>query len=421
MEQQAKSSTLAEQAESLLLKGQPREAADEYARVATLDPNAPGGHLGVAEANLALGQYGMAYAAARHVQQIAPQSTEATVARAILALLDRRYDVVLRELDQAASAQPGNPYIHAMRGYAFRRLSNSYDASLAESKAARLSGNRELDQLFPKVEQLPAQPTEAGQTAAAPAASPYEGTGVTGRVSYQQQRPWSQRSPLERQMARASFATRNIPIVTYTLIAINVLVYGAGALFDPAHRGGFAEYQINSVTHVYAGSGNPVYDIGIQQGLLMQHDPMQYYRIVSAMFLHASFMHILLNMISLLSVGIITERIFGRWRFLTIYFVGGIVAGFAQAFFTPEAPSLGASGAIFAIFGAFGAFILLRRRVLGPAANSLIGQWVFFLLLNLAFSFAPGIGLYDHLGGLITGFLLAALFVSTAPRSRRVI
>src|SRR5437899_10275646 len=166
MEQQTESSTLAEHAESLLLKGQAREAADEYARVATLDPNGPGGHLGVAQAHLALGQHGMAYAAARHVQQIAPQSTEAAVARAILALLDRRYEAALIDLDKAASDQPGNAYMHAMRGYVYRRLGNSYDASLAESKAARLSGNRELAELFPKVEQLPAQPNGAEQAAA---------------------------------------------------------------------------------------------------------------------------------------------------------------------------------------------------------------------------------------------------------------
>lgn len=395
MEQQTESATLAEHAESLLLKGEAREAADEYARVAALDPQGPGGHLGVAEANLALGQYGLAYAAARHVQQIAPQSTEASVARAILALLDRRYDVVLRELDQAALAQPGSPYIHAMRGYAFRQLGNSYDGSLAESKAARLSGNRELSQLFPKVEQLPMQPSSAGQVAV-PNPSP---DGVPGRTTYQQPRPWSERSPLERQMARASFATRNTPIVTYTLIALNVFVYLIGAL---------------SLT-----LGNTLYQYGAEQGSLMLQDPVQSYRLITAMFLHAGLLHIAVNMISLYSVGIITERIFGKWRFLTIYFVGGIAGGLAEALLQPNAAAVGASGAIFAIFGAFGAFILMRRRSLGPAANSLIGQWIFFLLLNLAFSFAPGIALYDHMGGLITGFVLAAVFVATAPRSRR--
>lgn len=399
MEQQTESSTLAEHAESLLLKGQAREAADEYARVATLDPNGAGGHLGVAEAHLALGQYGMAYAAARHVQQIAPQSTEATVARAILALLDRRYEAALMDLDKAAIDQPGNAYIHAMRGYAYRRLGNSYDASLAESKAARLSGNRELDQLFPKVEQLPVQPNGAGQ-AATPAPSPYEGAGVTGRVSYQQQRPWSERSQLERRMVRARFTTRG-PVVTYTLIAINVFVFLVGLVF--------------------ASVGETLFQLGAEQGTLMQQDPVQYYRVVTAMFLHLGFAHIALNMISLFSVGIITEQIFGKGRFLAIYFIGGIAGGLAQAFLVPNEAAVGASGAIFAIFGAFGAFVLLRRRSLGPSANGIIGQWLFFLVINLVFSFAtPGIGAYDHVGGLVAGFLLGALFVAMTPRGRRV-
>lgn len=396
MEQQTESSTLAEHAESLLLKGQPREAADEYARVALLDPGGPGGHLGVAEANLALGQYGMAYAAARHVQQIAPQSAEASVARALLALLDRRYEAAVSELDQAASAQPGNAYIHAMRGYAFRRLGNSYDASLAESKAARLSGNRELAQLFPKVDQLPVQPNGTGP-AAAPAAAPYEGDGVTGRVSYQQQRPWSQRSPVERQMVRARFATRG-PVITYTLIAINVFVFLIGS--------------------VSPSLGNMLYQNGAEQGSLMLQDPVQSYRLITAMFLHAGFAHIALNMISLFSVGIITEQIFGKGRFLAIYFIGGIAGGVAEALLQPDVAAVGASGAIFAIFGAFGAFALLRRRVLGPSANGIIGQWIFFLVLNLLFSFTPGIALYDHVGGLVVGFLLGALFVSISPSRR---
>jgi rhomboid protease GluP len=85
----------------------------------------------------------------------------------------------------------------------------------------------------------------------------------------------------------------------------------------------------------------------------------------------------------------------------------------------PNEPAVGASGAIFAIFGAFGAFVLLRRRSLGPSANGIIGQWLFFLVINLIFSFtAANIGAYDHVGGLIVGFLMGALFVSISPRGR---
>jgi membrane associated rhomboid family serine protease len=61
----------------------------------------------------------------------------------------------------------------------------------------------------------------------------------------------------------------------------------------------------------------------------------------------------------------------------------------------------------------------MRRRTLGPAVNAMIGQWVFWLAINLYFSFSdPGIALWAHLGGLATGFIIGALMTSTAGRQR---
>ena len=146
----------------------------------------------------------------------------------------------------------------------------------------------------------------------------------------------------------------------------------------------------------------------MEQGLLIQHDPIQIYRILTAMFLQANITHIAFNMLSLLFVGVVVERVFGSGRFAIIYFASGIAAGLLQAFVIPDSIALGASGAIFGIFGAFGAFLLMRRRSLGPAVNSMIGQWVFWLGLNLFISFSdPQIALFDHLGGLIAGFVSA--------------
>ena len=144
----------------------------------------------------------------------------------------------------------------------------------------------------------------------------------------------------------------------------------------------------------------------MEQGLLIQHDPIQIYRILTAMFLQASLHRTSpANMLSLLFVGVVVERVFGSGRFAIIYFASGIAAGLLQAFVTPDSIALGASGAIFGIFGAFGAFLLMRRRSLGPAVNAMIGQWVFWLGLNLFISFSdPQIALFDHLGGLIAGF-----------------
>jgi membrane associated rhomboid family serine protease len=110
-----------------------------------------------------------------------------------------------------------------------------------------------------------------------------------------------------------------------------------------------------------------------------------------------------------------------------IYFLSGIIGGqtqFGLDIYTNHlGAAVGASGAIFGIFGALGAFFLLRRRALGPAGNSLIGQWFFWLILNLVFSFGgftvggAGIAGFDHLGGLAAGLILGALLLP-GPRGR---
>ena len=147
------------------------------------------------------------------------------------------------------------------------------------------------------------------------------------------------------------------------------------------------------------------------------------YRIFTAMFFHESIWHIGLNMLSLFFIGPFVEQVFGRWRYASIYFIAGILAGVAQIFtLGTTGYALGASGAIFGVFGALGAFLFLRRRALGPAVNGLIGQWVFFLVINIAFSFTPGIGLLDHAGGLVSGLILGALLIPRlTPRRRMVV
>jgi membrane associated rhomboid family serine protease len=393
----------------LLLQSKVQEAGADFSRAAQLDPQLAPAHLGLAEVNLALGAYGIVYVACRHVLDLAPQSADGAVARAILYVLDRRYEAAVSELENAEQLDPGRAYVHALRGYTLRQLGRNGDAALAEAKSARLSGNRELSQLFPKVDLAPtslngangagsnAQPSPFAQPASPAQQQPIRVAGP---------RAWSERSPIERRMVRLRFLTSNNAIVTMSLIVLNVAIYVLGALLS------------RSLLEP-AQDTNPIYQFGVQQGELIFSDPTQAYRLLTAMFLHFNWLHIGVNMWSLYAVGIITERIFGSGKYALIYFASGILAGITQAVATPAIPSLGASGAIFGIFGAFGAFILLRRRQLGPAANFYIGQWIFFLVINLVFSFSvPGIGAWDHVGGLVSGFLLGALFVVTANRKR---
>jgi membrane associated rhomboid family serine protease len=393
--------TLIGQGNAYLLGGQVTEAAAAFSRAVELDRSVARAHLGVAEANLALGAFDIVSIACRHVLELSPDSADGALARAILFVLDRRYDAAVFDLERVETLDPGRAYAHALRGYCLRQLGRNGDAALAEAKAARLSGSQDLRKLFPPVE--PGAPQGAG----VPATGTEPDAPATGRIAYQYQRPWSQRSAAERQMARARAAVYGVPVVTYTLIGLNVLMYLVGAVF--------AANLFNPITN-----NNPIYLYGVQQGNLIFQEPWQAYRLFTAMFLHENIAHIGLNMLSLFFVGVLTERIFGGRRYLIIYLVGGLLAGVVQAIATPDIPSLGASGAIFAIFGAFGAFLFMRRRALGPVANSLIGQWLFWLILNLVFGFAvPGIGVADHIGGLVSGFILGAIFISVSPRSRR--
>jgi membrane associated rhomboid family serine protease len=406
MEQPTEQSTevrsLVEQGDALLLEDKAAEAAAVYTRAVEADPSAVKAHLGLAKAYLALGAFGYIYMACQQVQRLAPGSADASLAQAILFTLDHRYDAAIHELDRVEKLSPGQPYVHALRGYCYRRLGNSYDAMSAESKAARLSGVREWKHLFPQEPVLKPVPEPAENAAAFPGVNQ---NGAQVPAAPQAPRSWDQRSEMQRRMVQARFATRNVPIVTYSLIAINVLIY----VLMVATGGSFLDT-----------TGSAIFQFGAQQGSLIEHDPTQVYRIVTAMFLHEGILHILFNMLSLYFIGIWVEQIFGKSRFLIIYFVGGIIAGLTQALVTPTIPSLGASGAIFAIFGAFGAYFLLRRRAMGPAGNAIIGQWIFWLAFNLWFSFSqPGIGVWDHIGGLIAGFVLGILFTNMTIAQRR--
>jgi membrane associated rhomboid family serine protease len=400
MEQTLDARALIEKGDALLKEARAREAAAEYARAAQVDPNAVGAHLGLAEANVALGQYNIVAMACQAVQRLAPNTADAFLAEAIDAMLARRYDVALAAIDRVTELDPTRAYAYALRGYILRQLRQSYDASLAESKAARMSGTHDLVKLFPPVNPVVPEVFATPITQGAPVAPPPPQPVA---------RPWNQRSGAERVVTRARFATRNVPVVTFALMIINVTVYLACLTLS-----GFNFFQT-------AQDSNPIYIYGVGLGLpYMLNDPTQWYRVITAMFLHASIFHVGLNMLSLYFVGVVTEQIYGHGRFLAIYLLSGILAGVAQAILFPQNASLGASGAIFGIFGAFGVFFLLNRRRLGPAANAMIGQWAFWLLLNIMFTFSyPGIGIAAHIGGLLAGMALGALLSPNLGLGRR--
>ncbi|AIV35345.1 rhomboid family intramembrane serine protease [Streptomyces sp. R1] len=140
----------------------------------------------------------------------------------------------------------------------------------------------------------------------------------------------------------------------------------------------------------------------------------QWYRLLTATFLHTGYMHILFNMISLWWLGGPLEGALGRVRYLALYFCSGL-AGSALAYLIaePNQPSLGASGAIFGLFGATAA--LVRRR------NADMRPVVILLVISLIFTFSrDGISWQAHLGGLVAGGVIGFAMLH-APRERRTL
>ena len=171
-------------------------------------------------------------------------------------------------------------------------------------------------------------------------------------------------------------------IVTTTLIAINVGIY---------------LLQLAGGASINASSGW-IYEHGALYGPLVAHG--DWYRLITAAFLHYGPIHLGLNMLALWWIGRPLEAYLGPVRYLMLYLVAGLAGSAGALIANPTAVTVGASGAIFGILGA--AIVLERQRiyVLGGSALTL-------LIVNIAFTFAvPGISIGGHLGGLAGGALV---------------
>ena len=136
----------------------------------------------------------------------------------------------------------------------------------------------------------------------------------------------------------------------------------------------------------------------------------EYWRLLAAMFLHASWLHVAANMWALFQPGSLYEALFGSPRLLLTYFVTGICASIASVVFSHQV-AVGASGAIFGLLGAF-IFSLLRSPQYRhqPWTRSLVSQIIFWIVANIIIGFSVRfIDNAAHLGGLVAGLLLGFL------------
>lgn len=204
-------------------------------------------------------------------------------------------------------------------------------------------------------------------------------------------------------------ARRSVPVVTYALIALNVLFFFVELSGGDAFIGKWAFVPSRFLA-------NPGAD---------------FLTIFTSMFMHAGWVHLGGNMLYLWIFGDNVEDRFGRAKFLVFYLLCGIAATFAQLAFSigSNIPNLGASGAIAGVLGSYillfpraRVSVLMGRGVIPMPALVVIGFWIVLQLFSgigsiTAASDTGGVAYMAHIGGFIAGFVLTFLFRgNTAPR-----
>jgi len=200
------------------------------------------------------------------------------------------------------------------------------------------------------------------------------------------------------------------PVVTYTIVAINVIVF----LYEMSLGRGLQSFVISyGVTPEHIVSGN------------------SFFTLITSMFIHGDFWHILGNMLFLWIFGDNVEDALGKFWFIVMYFLAGIGGSVAHILVSQNSaiPTIGASGAI---SGVLGAYLILypRARVLAVVpiiffirfimlpAYVFLGIWIFLQLFLGVGSTAGGAGVayFAHIGGFVVGLLFGFMFKKKQQR-----
>ena len=191
---------------------------------------------------------------------------------------------------------------------------------------------------------------------------------------------------------------RDAPLATWGLLAANAVVWlaasTAGDTRDPQN----------------------LIDFGAMLGPLIVGG--EYWRLFTAMFLHAGLAHLAMNGLGLFIVGRLVESSFGHLRFLIIYLLAGLFGSVASFGFNTVAVGAGASGAIFGTFGALAAFFAVNRDSFGKEGRqSLVGVLMVAGLVLASGIQTEEVDNWAHLGGLVAGFFIG---FTISPRYRLV-
>lgn len=205
---------------------------------------------------------------------------------------------------------------------------------------------------------------------------------------------------------------RSFPVVTYGLIALNVLFF-------------FVELS----------GGDPfIQQWSVVPRRLISNPAGDFPTVFTSMFMHGGWVHLLGNMLYLWIFGDNVEDSFGHAKFLVFYLLCGIAATFAQVFFSASSnvPNLGASGAIAGVLAAYLVLfprgqvkVMMGRGIIPMPALVVIGFWILLQLVSGIGSISQtadtgGVAYMAHIGGFVAGLLLTFVFRSTSTRQATV-
>jgi len=159
--------------------------------------------------------------------------------------------------------------------------------------------------------------------------------------------------------------------------------------------------------------GRVIYSIGIGHNLSI-HLFGEYWRLVTPIFLHAGFAHLIFNSFALVLFGPALELMLGRFKFIISYLIMGIAGNVGTYIINPTSniPHLGASGAIYGLFGIY-IFMIFFRKHLIDHTNAQIVRTIFIIGLVMTF-LTPGINIAAHVFGFIGGFALGPIILGNA-------
>lgn len=185
------------------------------------------------------------------------------------------------------------------------------------------------------------------------------------------------------------------PWMTYVLIGLCIFVYLGMCYFQYIYlpKEGIPSQNGQNVT---------LLTFGAEWGPLVHQG--QWWRLITAMFVHIGFAHLFLNLLTLYFIGPELEFYLGKMRYLLLYLLCGIGGNVVSLFFDGNAISAGCSTAL---FGLFGYYIVQAKHSSSPWMRELGRQYFVFIAMNIIFNlFDSNVSLSGHLGGLLSGVLL---------------